>query len=44
MNEAIACSFSRAAIGWASISSIASSISSQRSRKSVSSTSSLDWK
>ena len=44
MNDAIAWSFSRGPIGWASISSIAASISSQRSRKSVSSTSSLDWK
>ena len=44
MNDAIANSLSRAPIGWASISSIAASISSQRSRNSVSSTSSLDPK
>ena len=44
MNEAIASSFSRAGIAAASISRIASSRTSQRSRNSVSSTSSLDWK
>ena len=44
MLEAIACSFSRAGIGWASVSRIASSITFHRSRNSVSSTSSLDWK
>ncbi len=44
MNEAIASSLSRAVIGCASISSIAASSRSQRSVKSVSRTSSLDWK
>ena len=44
MNEAIACSLSRAGMGCASISAMVASSSSQRSRNSVSSTSSLDWK
>ena len=42
--EAIARSLSRAGMPLASISRIAESMTSQRSRNSVSSTSSLDWK
>ena len=44
MNDATAWSLSRAGTSRRSISAIASSSTSQRSRNSVSSTSSLDWK